>query len=174
VLFLVVAGHETTMNGISAMLYYLATVPGLRERVAADRSLIPAVIDETLRIETPVIGLARTVMADTELAGQALSAGEKLLFVLNAANRDPAAFDRPDEFACPRADGSHLAFGHGIHRCAGEHLALLEMQIAAQEVLDLLPDYEIADGYEPEWVPGRLIRGMARLPAWPSGRPPAG
>jgi cytochrome P450 len=164
VLLLVVAGHETSANGISAMLHSLAVVDGLRERVSQDPALIPGMIEECLRLESPVIAMARTVMRDTQVGPQPLTAGEKVLFVLSAANRDPAQFDHPDEFVCPREDGSSLTFGYGIHRCVGEHLAQLEMRIVAEEVLRLMPLYRLAGGYQPQWVAGRMVRGLSSLP----------
>ena len=161
---LVMAGHETTINGIGTMLYYLATVDGLRRQLIERPQLIPTMIDECLRIDSPVIAIARTVRGDTTLAGQALPDGDRVMFVLNSANRDPAVFDRPDEFICPRDEGSHLAFGLGVHRCLGEHLALLEMRVVAEEILRLAPDYRLVDGFLPQWVPGRMMRGLASLP----------
>jgi cytochrome P450 len=164
ILLTVLAGHETAINGIGTMLYYLATVEGLRERLVADGALVPRMVEECLRLEAPVIGVARTARADTELAGQPIPAGGRVLLVVNAANRDPEVFDRPEDFDCDRDHSSHLAFGYGIHRCAGEHLARLEMRVVAEEVLHLVPGYRLADGYRPQWIAGRMTRGLATLP----------
>ena len=161
---LVMAGHETTVNGIGTMLYRLATVDGLRRRLVEGPGLIPRMIDECLRIDSPVIAIARTVQGEAELAGQDLLDGDRVVFVLSSANRDPAVFDRPDEFVCPRREGPQVAFGLGVHRCLGEHLALLEMRIVAEEILRLAPDYRLADGFAPQWIPGRMMRGLAGLP----------
>ena len=153
---LVMAGHETTVNGIGTMLYRLATVDGLRRRLVELPRLIPRMIDECLRIDSPVIAIARTVQGDAALAGQDLLDGDRVVFVLSSANRDPAV--------CPRREGSQLAFGLGVHRCLGEQLALLEMRIVAEEILRLAPDYRLADGFAPQWIPGRMMRGLASLP----------
>jgi cytochrome P450 len=165
ILITVLAGHETAINGIGTMLYYLVTVPGLRERLIADRALVPKVVEECLRVEAPVIGVARTVRADTELAGQPIPAGDRILIVMSAANRDPEVFDQPESFDCDRDQAAHLAFGYGIHRCVGEHLARLEMRIVAEEILRLAPGYQLADGYRPQWTGGRMTRGLTTLPA---------
>jgi cytochrome P450 len=152
--FLIIAGHETTVHGLSAMLYFLATVDGLRARLVAEPSLIPRMVDECLRIESPVVGIARTARPD----------GRRMLAVLNAANHDPAVFERPAEFDCARDRNPHLAFGYGVHRCVGEHLALLEMRVVAEEVLSLLPDYRFAEGFRPQWSGGKMTRGIESLP----------
>jgi len=152
--FLIIAGHETTVHGLSAMLYFLATVDGLRARVLAEPSSIPRMVDECLRVESPVVGIARTSLPD----------GRRVLAVLNAANHDPAVFERPAEFDCARERNPHLAFGYGVHRCVGEHLALLEMRIVAEEVLSLMPDYRLADEFRPQWSGGKMTRGIESLP----------
>ncbi|WP_188317004.1 cytochrome P450 [Solihabitans fulvus] len=164
ILLLVLAGHETTVAGIATMLYCLATVDGLREKVVERPDLIGKMVDESLRFESPVIGIARTVGQDAELAGQSLHAGERVLMVLSSANRDPEVFDRPDEFVCPRDRNPHLTFGTGVHRCVGEHLSLLEMRVVAEEVLRLVPDFTLVEGHRPRWVPGRLVRSLDSLP----------
>jgi cytochrome P450 len=106
---------------------------------------------------------ADTVM--TAIAGQAISAAGRIALVISSANRDPAVFGHPDEFICPRQDNPHLSFGHGVHRCAGEHLAKLQMKIVAEEVLRLMPGYRLADGYQADWQVHGMMRGLASLPA---------
>ncbi|MDN3355772.1 cytochrome P450 [Actinomadura sp. DC4] len=164
VLLLIMAGHETTVHGIGTMIYHLATVDGLRDRLIADPALIPSMIDESLRVEAPVVTVARTVRGGADLAGRPLEDAERVLLVLGAANHDPAVFERPEEFVCPRDRNPHVAFGSGIHRCIGEHLARLEMRIVAEELLALAPDYHIADGYRPDWTSGPVVRGLTTLP----------
>lgn len=158
--FLIIAGHETTVHGLSAMLYFLATVDGLRSRLVEEPSLLPRMVDECLRIESPVVGVARTARGGTEL----VPGGRRVLAVLNAANHDPAVFERPTEFDCQRDRNPHLAFGYGVHRCVGEHLALLEMRVVAEEVLSLMPDYRLAPGFRPQWSGGKMTRGLESLP----------
>jgi cytochrome P450 len=167
ILLLVLAGHETTLTSIATMLYLLATVEGLRQRVTEDPALIPAMIDECLRIEGPTIVMSRVARHDTHLSGQPVAKGERVALILSCANRDPQAFDRPNEFHCPREDNPHLAFGHGIHRCVGEHLAKLQIRILAEEALRLMPHYRLAENHQPTWLPGRMMRGLATLPLTP-------
>ena len=164
ILLLIMAGHETTVHGIGTMIYHIATVDGLKDRLIADPALIPSMIDESLRMESPVVSVARTVRGDADLAGQVLGDAERVLLVLSSANHDPAVFDRPEEFVCPRSRNPHVTFGSGIHRCVGEHLARLEMRIVAEELLALAPRYRIADGYRPEWTSGPVVRGITALP----------
>ncbi|KAA2261510.1 cytochrome P450 [Solihabitans fulvus] len=163
-ILLMLGGHETTVHGISSMLHLMATVEGLRERLIAQPDLIGPMIQEVLRLESPAVSIARTASRDTELAGHRLSAGERVLMVLGSANRDGEVFERPDEFVCPRDRNPHVAFGYGVHRCVGEPLALLEMRLVAEEVLRIMPDYRLADGFEPTWLESQLVRGMASLP----------
>ncbi|MGI5229467.1 cytochrome P450 [Actinoallomurus sp. CA-142502] len=164
VLLLVIAGHETTVHSIGTMIYHIATVEGLKDRLIADPALIPNMIDESLRMEAPVVSVARTVRGGADLSGQKLDDAERVLLVLASANRDPATFERAGEFVCPRSRNPHVAFGSGIHRCLGEHLARLEMRIVAEELLAMAPRYHLADGYRPEWTIGPVVRGLTTLP----------
>ena len=167
---MVVAGHETTVNGMGSMIYRLIVEPGLRERVLADRSLIGPVIDETLRLHPPVWNMGRTVTGATEVRGESLCPGEKVMLVYGAANRDPEKFPDPDAFDLDRpGNNRHLTFGSGRHRCLGEPLAKLELRLALEYVLDHLPDVEL-DG-EPQWGGGTNQHGLRSLPVrfTPSG-----
>jgi cytochrome P450 len=159
---MVVAGHETTVNAMTTMTYRLITEPGLRERLLEDRSLIPHVIDETLRLHPPVWNMARTVAQDTEVRGVKMCPGEKVMLAYGAANRDPDRFPDPDRFVVPRDDNQHLTFGTGRHRCIGEPLAELELTLTLAFVLDNLPDVEL-DG-QPEWGGGSNQHGLRSLP----------
>ena len=158
----VVAGHETTVNGMATLTYRLVTEPGLRDRVLADRSLLPFVIDETLRLHPPVWNMARTVAQDTEVRGVAMCPGEKVMLAYGAANRDPERFPDPESFVVPRENNQHLTFGSGRHRCIGEPLAKIELTLAAEFILDHIPDVEL-DG-EPVWGGGTNQHGMRSLP----------
>lgn len=141
---LVVAGHETTVNGMGMMLYRLVSEPGLKERVRADRSLVDKVIDETLRLHPPVWNMGRTVREATDVRGASLCPGEKVMLVYGGANRDPEKFDEPAEFNIDRPGiTQHLTFGSGRHRCIGEALARLELRITLNYVLDTIPDVEL-------------------------------
>jgi cytochrome P450 len=167
---MVVAGHETTVNGMATVIHRLITEPGLRERLLADRSLMNGVINETLRLHTPVWNLARTVVQETEMRGVNMCPGEKVMLAYAAANRDPQEFVDPERFDIDR-DGlnRHLTFGFGRHRCIGEALAKLEIRLTLEYVLDQLPDVE-PDG-QPEWSTGTNTFGIRSLPVKFSPRP---
>ena len=141
---LVVAGHETTVNGMGMMLYRLVSEPGLRDRVLADRSLVDKIIDETLRLHPPVWNMGRTVRSETEMRGTAMCPGERVMLVYGGANRDPDKFEHPAQFDVDRPGiTQHLTFGSGRHRCIGESLARLELRLTLNYVLDTIPDVEL-------------------------------
>jgi cytochrome P450 len=148
--FLVIAGLENTAFGIRATLRHLAVYPEHRAAVLADPSLVPNAVEQSLRLYTPVTALCRWATHDTELAGAQISAGERVLLLFGSANRDPAVFDDPDEFHLDRRDGRHLAFGIGPHRCIGSNLARLELRVAVEETLRVIPGYRLA-GDDPGW-----------------------
>lgn len=160
---MVVAGHETTVNGMATVIHRFITEPGLRERLLEDRDLIGKVIDETLRLQTPVWNMGRTVAQDTEVRGVAMCPGEKVMLAFAAANRDADLFENPDEFDVDRDNlNRHLTFGHGRHRCIGEALAKLEIRLTLEFVLDNIPDVEM-DG-EPVWETRTNTFGARSLP----------
>jgi cytochrome P450 len=158
---LVVAGHETTVGGIGFLLKHLAEYPDVQARVRADRSVSRSLIEESLRYEPPIQMFCRTVTEPTCLRGVDIDKGEKVLLLYGAANRDPTVFPDPDKFIPDRPNNRHLAFGAGPHRCAGAHLARVEMQSALDEVLDGLPPF-VLDG-EPD-VYGGINRALHHLP----------
>jgi cytochrome P450 len=145
----VVAGHETTVNGMGMLMYRLCAEPGLRERVLADRTLVDKVIDETLRLHPPVWNMGRTVREETTMRGSHLCPGEK--------------FEDPDAFNIERAGiTQHLTFGSGRHRCIGEALARLELRLTLNYVLDTIPD--VALNGEPVFGGGTNQYGPRSLP----------
>jgi cytochrome P450 len=143
-LTLIVAGHETTMNGIASTLWLIGAHPEAKRRLIADPSLIPAVVEKSLRLESPIQMMARTLTEDTVVEGVRMTAGDKLGLVWGAANLDEARFPDPEVFDIDRPANQHLAFGHGIHRCVGEQLARTEIRIAVEQILARIPDYRIA------------------------------
>lgn len=142
---LVVAGQETTVNGIGSLLWLLGAHQDAKQRLLDDPSLVPRAVEEALRLESPIAMMGRTAAEDLEIDGVAVGKGEKVGLVFGAANLDPSRFPDPARFDLDRSSPSHLAFGHGIHRCVGEHLARAEMQIALERVLARLPDYRLVD-----------------------------
>ncbi|WP_412520805.1 cytochrome P450 [Actinomadura madurae] len=164
VITLIIGGLETTVNGISSMLVLVARHPEVRARLLADASLIPLVVEESLRIESPVQMIARTIASDMDLGGCPVKAGDKVGFSLGAAHFDAEKFEEPDVFNIDRTSSvPHLAFGHGIHRCVGEHLARSEMIISLEQVLKRMPDYEITAEIKPRATIA-FNRGVGRVP----------
>jgi cholest-4-en-3-one 26-monooxygenase len=158
---LLVAGNETTRNGISGGMQLLIENPDERRKLVANPSLIRQAVEEMLRVATPIHSFGRTVTCDTELRGKRLERGQKILLAYSPANRDADQFDEPDTFRIDRGAG-HLAFGIGNHFCLGANLARMEMRIALEQVLRRMPDIEYAsDG--PVLVPSRLVRTCAEM-----------
>ncbi|MFH5824578.1 cytochrome P450 [Georgenia sp. AZ-5] len=163
VITIVIAGQETTVNGISSMLALLGKNPEARARLVEEPSLIPAAVEESVRMESPVQMIARTAVVDGELAGSSYGPGDKVGLVLGAANHDPHQFENPEEFRLDRGRVRHVGFGHGSHRCLGEHLARLEMAVVAEQVLSRLPDYIFAGRVE-HWANTAFNRGVKSMP----------
>lgn len=134
---LLTAGNETTTSTTLGLCHYLASDPELFHRVKQDRGLIRPLIDETLRMHCPVLGVFRAVRQDTEVAGVSIPKGSLVFLSLASANYDEAVFERPEEFDITRRNGSrHMAFGDGIHRCVGQMLARKELECIANTLFD--------------------------------------
>jgi cytochrome P450 len=162
--FFLIAGHETTVGGITSLLWRLGLNPDQRARLVQDRSLLRGAIEEGLRIDSPVLHLSRVVVEDIEFSGARMKAGDRVMVIYAAANRDEEVFPEADRFQLDRANNSrHVAFSTGIHKCQGAALARLEMRITIEEVLDAIPDYEIiTDG-----VTMRSVQGVQSVSALP-------
>jgi cytochrome P450 family 142 subfamily A polypeptide 1 len=158
---LMVAGNETTRNGISGGMQLLIENPEERRKLIDDPSRIPAAVEEMVRMVSPVRSFGRTATQDTELRGKSISKGEKVLIVYPSANRDPKEFADPDHFDVAR-NPHHLAFGIGSHFCLGANLARMEMRVAFEEVLRRLPDMEYSDG-GPRLKPSALVRSCMEM-----------
>jgi len=161
-ILIMMAGFDTTSSFIGSMLWWLAEHPGQRARLIDDPSLIPMAVDELLRCFPPG-SPARVMKKDTEMHGCQLREGDPVLLVTASANRDASVFPDPDEVLFERKPNKHLGFGMGIHRCLGMHLARLESELALQEILRRLPDYELVPGTVVEWSHGQ-IWGPRNLP----------
>lgn len=160
---LLIAGNETTTNLLGNAAIVLAAHPDARAEIVADMSLLPNAIEEVLRFEGPVPTLTRTTTIDVELRGHTISAGEKVMLLLAAANRDPRVFDDADRFDIHRVARKHIAFGSGIHFCMGANLARLEARVAFEELLCRFPQYSVtADTLSYFNTPS--IRGPKALP----------
>ena len=158
---LLVAGNETTRNALSGGMQLLIEHPEQRQQLIDDPELIPGAVEEMLRLVSPVHSFARTVTQDTELRGQKLLEGQKVLIVYPAGNLDPREFENPDSFVIDRKP-NHVAFGVGSHFCLGANLARMEMRVAFAECLRRLPDMEYASG-GPVIVPSSLVRSCSEM-----------
>ena len=159
---LLIAGIDTTWSAIGASIWHLAQAPDDLARLVADRSLLPTAMEELLRAYAPVT-MARIVKEDVEVGGCPMKEGSWVLLPFPAANRDPAAFDRADEVLIDRQPNRHAAFGLGIHRCAGSHLARMELRVALEVWLDAFPSFTLADPAGVRWSGGQ-VRGPRALP----------
>ena len=159
---LLVAGIDTTWSSIGSALFHFGSHPEDRRRLAADPSLFPTAIEEMLRYYSPVT-MARVAQADVEFGDVVIRDGDKVLMNFPGANHDPEAFDHPEEIRIDRTRNRHIAFGSGIHRCAGSNLARLEMDVALRVWFERIPDFELASPEEITWAGGQ-VRGPRRLP----------
>jgi cytochrome P450 len=164
-ILLLFAGHETTTNHIANALLALLRFPGEQAALRADPALAPRAVEELLRYDGPSGAQVRVVKVGQELRGRRLEPGERIFLMLNAANRDPEAYDDPDRLDLRRKDVPHLTFGFGLHLCLGFPLARMEGQIALPAVLDHWRRLELAVPEERlEWLNSMVFRGMTSLP----------
>jgi cytochrome P450 len=160
---LVGGGLDTTASLTALSLLHLAEHPDQRRRLVDEPELLPTATEEFLRYFSVNESLSRTVATDTELGGQTLAAGDRVLFSWLSANRDESAFDDPDEVVLDRSPNPHLAFGVGAHRCLGMHVARSSFQILVREVLDRIPDYEVVRPIE-HYADNPTLNGLVALP----------
>ncbi|HSG79845.1 MAG TPA: cytochrome P450 [Acidimicrobiia bacterium] len=162
---LLVAGNETTTSAIAAGVRMLAGDPDLQARVRADRSTIPALVEEVLRLESPIQAMWRVTTTDAELGGVTIPEGSYVLLRYLAANHDPAHYDLPEHCRVDRdKPRDHLAFGAGIHFCVGAALARSEVRVATEELLDRTEWIDAAWEAEPGHPPSLLVRQLDRVP----------
>lgn len=167
-MLILVGGDETTRHVMSGGLEALLLHPDQLAVLQADRSLLPNAIEEMLRWVTPVRNMNRTATVDVRLGDQPILAGDRLLLLYQAGNRDPEVFADPDRFDITRPEAKdHLAFGaNGRHYCLGAQLARLELRVLFEEVLDRWPDLALAEpeaGPRPERT-GNFVLGIEELP----------
>ena len=160
---LLIAGIDTTWSAIGASLWHLAKTPEDRRRLVADPGLLPVAIEEFLRAYAPVT-MARLVKQDMHWRGADMKADDWILLSYPAANRDPAEFDRAGEVVIDREVNRHAAFGLGVHRCLGSHLARMELRVALGAWLERFPEFTLADPAAVTWAAGQ-VRGPAGAPA---------
>ncbi|WP_416899348.1 MAG: cytochrome P450 [Minwuia sp.] len=159
---LFVAGIDTTWSSIGAALLHFAGHPEDRRRMAAEPELWPTAIEELLRFYSPVT-MARVAQEEVTHDGITFQKGDRILLSFPAANRDPDIFERADEVVLDREKNRHIAFGIGIHRCAGSNLARMEMEVALKAWFDRIPEFELTDPDAVTWAGGQ-VRGPRNIP----------
>lgn len=161
-ILLLTAGIDTTWSSIGSSLLHFATQPADRRRLAAEPALLSSAVEEMLRLHAPV-SAGRIAMEDVEHGDATFKRGERLILNLPAANRDPEVFERPDEAILDREKNRHVAFGVGVHRCAGSNLARMEMEIALGTWFARIPEFELTDPDAVTWSAGQ-VRGARNVP----------
>jgi cytochrome P450 len=157
---MLVAGVDTTWSAIGSSMWHMAQHPEHRKQLRVNPDLWPTAIEELLRVYAPVT-MARIVDRDIEFQGCPMKAGDRVLMAFPAANRDPRQFEHPDQVILDREHNRHVAFGSGIHRCAGSNLARLELRVALQTWLERIPEFSLVNPDDVTWAGGQ-VRGPRR------------
>ncbi len=159
---LLVAGIDTTWSSIGSALFHFGTKTDHRNRMYAEPELFPTAIEELLRFYSPV-KMARRVLEPVAFGGVEMQPGDKVIMNFPAANRDPEIFENPDEVMLDREQNRHIAFGVGIHRCAGSNLARMEMDVALRTWFNRIKDFEVIQPEKVKWSGGQ-VRGPRVMP----------
>jgi cytochrome P450 len=160
---LIIGGNDTTRNTISGSVYALNKHPDQYRKLRDDPSLIPAMVSETIRWQTPLAHMARTCTQDVEVGGKTIKAGDRVVMWYVSGNRDPAAVVDPDSYIIDRErPRHHMSFGFGIHRCVGNRLAELQLTIIWEEIIKRFPMIELAS--EPLRTHSIFVKGYETLP----------
>lgn len=158
----VIAGHETTTSNIANIGRRIASDPDLRDRLAADRSLIPGFVEEVLRLDPPVLGFFRVATCDTEVAGVRIAEGEFVWVAYAGGNRDPSGCPMSHDFDMTRQPNQHFSFGYGEHACLGAGLARAQSIVATNALVDL-PNLALAPDHVDEYSDSYILRGLKSL-----------
>jgi cytochrome P450 len=158
----ILAGLDTVTDSLECFVARLAQHPDERQQIVDDPAIIPAAVEELLRWETPVTTVARQATQDVDLGGCPIRKGENIGVVIGSANTDEEAVPGWDQVDLTRSENRHLAFGGGVHRCLGSHLARLELRIALREWHRRIPEYSIVPGSELNYMMG--LRQIDSLP----------
>ena len=160
---LIVGGNDTTRNSITGGVLAMNEYPDQFEKLKRDPSLIPGMVSETIRWQTPLAHMRRTATVDTELAGKHIKQGDKVVMWYISGNRDEREIENPDAFIIDRPKPRHhISFGYGIHRCMGNRLAEMQLRIVWEEILNHFSDVRVVG--EPARIASNFVHGYASLP----------
>ena len=162
-ILLIVGGNDTTRNSISGGVLALNLYPGEWDKLRADHSLIPNMVAEIIRWQTPLLHMRRTALEDVELQGKTIRKGDKVVMWYISGNRDEQVFDDADALRIDRANArAHVSFGYGIHRCMGNRLAEMQLRVLWEEIMQRFSWVEVVA--PPERTRSNLLHGIASLP----------
>ena len=162
-LLLIVGGNDTTRNSLSGGVLMLNENPTEYEKVCSDKSLIPSMVSEIIRFQTPLMHMRRTAAVDTEFKGHQIRAGDKVVLWYVSANRDDTKIMQPDQFIIDRKGvRNHISFGFGVHRCMGNRLAEMQLRIVWEEILKRFRKVDVVA--TPKRLKSNFVRGITELP----------